>query len=202
MKSPITALARISKEFARKHPGKVEDVILFGSLRRGSRQPADIDLLILFPGKVDKDLEYEFRRKAEKIARNPSVLSIPSKEVLQNGFEAREGVLFEGYSLLSSKALASSYGFVPMGLFFTSSSSLSKKDLTRFYYALNGRGSSRGELHRLLGNKIADNALLFPLHTIELAKDFFSYWNLPFQFVPVLIPERLAKPGILGKIKL
>ena len=115
MNSKIIQLKRLSKGFFGKYHREIKDIILFGSLLRGKQNPSDIDIIIIFHEKVNKSIEYEFRKRLS--GENVSVISKTEKNYLEPSFDAREGLLFEGYSLINSKYIASDYGFSSLGLF-------------------------------------------------------------------------------------
>lgn len=198
MKSIISKLKKASKQIAKNYSEEIVDIILFGSLMRGKEKPRDIDILLLFKSKVNKEIEYEFRSKVSDVV---SVVSKTEKNYKIREFPAREGVLFEGYSLIKSKYIAEEYGFTSFGLFQYITKNLSNTKKTRFYYALNGRGESEGIIKRFNGIKLSDNIILFSLSSIEPAKDFFEYWELNYTYVPLLLPERLAKSKIIGRVR-
>lgn len=183
-------LSQSSKEFFKKHKDKIDDIILFGSLRRGKDKPSDIDILMVFKDKVDKDIEYEFRKSLKD--DNVSVLSKKKEDIFAESFDGREGILFEGFSLVKEKSVASDYGFKSFGMFLYKTSGMSNSLKTRFYYALNGR-KSKGVLDSLEGIKMSDNVFIVPLDKIEPAKEFLEQWKLQYRHMPAIIPIRIAK---------
>jgi len=196
MKSEITQLTKFSKVFYEKHKTEIKDIILFGSILKGKLNPNDIDILILFNKKIDKDLEYEFKQQTK--IKN---LEIISKTLLDPSFTAREGILFEGFSLINKKSISSEYGFESKGMFIYNTKKLNNTNKTKFYYALNGRRKFKGMADSLQAIKLSDNILLVSLDKISLAKEFFNHWSIEFKYVPSLIPERLSKPHLLSKIE-
>jgi predicted nucleotidyltransferase len=176
---------------------EVEDIILFGSVVRGKDRPNDIDILVIFKKKVDKNLEYKIRKELEKYWKNISIVSKTVKTVIEGSFAARESVLFEGRSLISKDNLAEKYGFDSLGMFKYNFSGWDKLQKTKFYYALNGR-NSEGIVNKYDLIKLSDNILLSPLDKIEKVKEFLDSWKLKYLYVPMLIPRRLNKKRILG----
>ena len=61
-----TILAKESKEFWKSQKDTVTDIILFGSAARGKPKPDDIDILLLFREKIDKDVEYAINAQDEQ----------------------------------------------------------------------------------------------------------------------------------------
>ncbi len=197
MNSKITQLKKITKSFYKRNIGKIEDIVVFGSFMRGKEKPSDIDILMIFKENIDKNLEYDYRKK---MPANISVISKTLKTCLDRHFDGREGYLFEGFSLVKSHYTASDYGFASFGAFIYETSQLDNTTKTRFYYALNGRGGSNGAIGTFEGIKISDNTIFVPLIKIEQARDFFDFWKLEYKFIPVLLPERLARKAILAKL--
>lgn len=198
MKSILTELKRKSKEFHRMHRDAIKDIILFGSAVRGKAHPNDIDVLIIFHKEIDKAIEYAFRKRMQD---RISVVSKTEKTVKEASFDARDGILFEGYSLVASRYIASDFGFSAFGLFIYATNNLSNTVKTRFYYALNGRGSLKGSAEGFNGIKLSDRMMAVPLENIEAAREFFDFWKLEYRYVPILIPERLARKSIIGKVR-
>jgi len=195
MKSELTKLSRVCKVFAKKHDS-VKDIILFGSIMRGKEKPSDIDIMIVFIDSVNKSIEYELKQQLEK---NVSLISKTEKSYILESFDAREGILFEGFSLINNKPICSDFGFIAFGNFLYDTSKLNNTTKTRFYYALNGRNGSQGVASTLKAIKISDNNILVPVSQIETAKEFFDYWGIEYKYIPTLIPERLARASILAK---
>ena len=198
MRSTLTQLNKLSKKFYRRYRSELKDIIVFGSVMRGKSDPKDLDVLMLFKKKINKDIEYEFRKIASDV-KNAAIISKTENNYTDTSFDAREGVLFEGYSLIKNKLVSSEYGFTPLGLFVYQTQTLSNVKKTRFYYALNGRAASKGIVDMLDGLRLSDNLIAFPLNKIEAAKEFFNFWELEYKYVPVLMPERLARKNIIGK---
>lgn len=201
MKSKITALSKLSKTFQRKYKEEIEDIILFGSSLRGKLEPEDIDILVLFSKKTDIEIEYEFKKQVSKIIRNVSLISKTENTLHDPLFAAREAILFEGYSLIKKEFISSLSGFDSLGIFIYSTKELKNVEKTRFYYALNGRRGASGVVDLLNAVKLSDNIIAVPLEKIEEAKEFFEQQNIEFRYMPSLIPSRLSKKHILGKVR-
>jgi len=194
-------LSKLGKEFYKKYKNQIDDIVLFGSSVRGKKKPNDVDILIIFTEKVDKEIEYEFKNKIVKIIENVSLISKTSKGIYDSFFDAREAILFEGYSLVSNELLSSKYGFNAYGMFIYSTKELNNSDKTRFYYAFNGRRGEKGFVDSSNAIKLSDNVLLVSLENIEEAKEFFDFNKIEFKYNPTLIPSRLAKKQIIGKVR-
>ncbi len=198
MKSLINQLSKKVKLFLQK--SQISDVILFGSAMRGKEEPNDIDILVVFTEKIDKDIEYELKECLSKINHTVSITSISEENLKKPTFPAREGYLFEGFSLVTKEPVVRQYGYASFGLFVTSTKDMKNKERTRYYYALNGRGGSKGFLDTVKGIRLSNDVFIVPIESIEPTKSFFEFWHMKNQYIPILIPERLGVKGILGKV--
>lgn len=197
----ITELSKLSKEAYNSNKGIILDIILFGSSTRGKTKPNDIDILMLFNEKIDRDIEYDFKKKIAKIYENVALISKTKENLNDPTFSAREAILFEGRSLLTKTSLASKWGFDPIGLFIYDTKPLKNTEKTRFYYAFNGRKGVQGIADSLRAIKLSDRILAVPLEEIEKAKEFFDFWKMSYTYIPTLLPTRLAKSHIIGKVR-
>ncbi len=176
------------------------DIIIFGSFVRGKQQPNDIDILILFKSKVDKNVEYSIRKELDKYYNNINVLSKTEKTLLDAGFDARESILFEGESILTGKNIAENYGFSRFAGFKYSFKGWTNLQKTKFYYALNGREKNRGITKELDAIKLSDSFIIVPIHNMELFKNFLDHWKITYLYIPLIIPLRLGRKSILESI--
>jgi predicted nucleotidyltransferase len=200
MKFQNIKLIKIAKDLKKKYPLEVSDIIIFGSLMRGKEKPTDIDVVVVFFNNVNKDIEYLFKKQAEKLISNISLISKTNDSIQDDSFDARDGIFFEGFSLIRECFLSSEKGYTSFGMFTYQTKKLKNTDRTKFSYALHGRNGSNGVLSSLLGFRLSDNVLLFPLENISRAEDFFSYWKIDYKFIPVLIPTRMAKESIIKNV--
>ncbi len=175
----------------------VLDIILFGSAVRGNEKPNDTDIVVIFEDKIDKEMEYKIRKELEKHFDNVSIISKTSKTVLGESFDARESLLFEGFSLLSLNNISTSRGFTSFGGFKYDFSNWDNNKKTKFYYALNGRNGSIGIFKSLECIKMSDSLVLIPLKNIDKFKDFLESWEIKYKYIPMLIPVRLGRKSIL-----
>lgn len=189
-------LKRRLKRILVKYP-KMADIILFGSSARGKENPRDWDILVLFEKEIDKTAEYSVRKELEEDYTNISIISKTEKSILEESFDAREGILFEGKSLVSGKRFAQRYGFLSFGAFKYNFEGWSKLKKTKFYYALNGRGKENGIARQLDCVKLSDSLILAPLEKIEKFKEFLDGWKINYHYIPLLLPTRLGRKKIL-----
>lgn len=194
-----TSLCHKLKEILKKEP-EILDIILFGSAVRGKEKPNDLDILIIFKNKINKETEYNIRKIIEKNYKNISIISKTEKTVLDVSFDAREGFIFEGKSLITGKNITEKYGFSSFGMFKYNFGSWDKLQKTKFYYALNGRSSQKGIAETLNCIKLSDSLMLVPLSNIEKFREFLESWKIRYIYIPTLIPERLSRKKILESI--
>lgn len=191
-----TKLRNELKELITSHP-EVDDILVFGSYVKGKTTPEDIDIIIIFNKKVNKQVEYNIRKTFEKSYRNIAIIS-KTREALQDpSFDARESYLFEAKSLFTRQTLGEKYGFSSFGMYKYDFKNWNKLEKTKFYYALNGRGKSQGIINKLMGIKLSDRIVLIPLGNIEEFRAFLEGWNIEYKYVPILMPQRLSKKILL-----
>ena len=177
---------------------EIKDILVFGSLIKGKDKPKDIDILVIFKKRVIKDQEYQSKKILTRHYNNISIISKTKKTITEASFDARESILFEAFSLLTKKNLAEEYGFISFGLFKYNFSNWDKLQKTKFYYALNGRGSEEGIFQQLNSIKLSDQTILIPLNKIDNFKEFLDSWKLDYKYIPIMIPKRLGKSKILS----
>lgn len=180
-----------------KKNAEITDIIIFGSYTKGKNNPNDIDILVLFKDKINKETEYKVRKILEKYIKNISIISKTEKTLLDEGFDAREGILFEGKSLLTTKNIAENYGFKSFGGFKYDFKSQNNLQRTKFYYALNGRGTNQGASKTLECIKLSDSLIIVPVYNIDKFREFMDSWKIKYKYIPLLIPMRLGRKNIL-----
>ena len=177
---------------------EIKDILVFGSLIKGKEKPNDVDILVIFKKRVIKDQEYQIKKILTRHYNNISIISKTKKTITEASFDARESILFEAFSLLTKKNIAEEYGFLSFGLFKYNFSNWDKLQKTKFYYALNGRGSEEGIFQQLNSIKLSDQTILIPLNKIDNFKEFLDSWKLDYKYIPIMIPKRLGKSKILS----
>ena len=191
-----TKLRNRLKEILKKNK-EVEDILLFGSAARGKEEPADLDILVLFKDKINKNVEHSIRKEIEKEHEKISIISKNKDTALDSSFDARESILFEGISLITGENIAKTYGFDSLGMFKYGFKGWTKVKRIKFYHALNGRDKSGGILQSLNCVKASDGIILAPLDKIEPMRSFLDSWKIEYKYIPTLIPERFNKKQIL-----
>jgi len=176
---------------------EVDDVLIYGSVIRGKKNPNDFDVLVIFYKKVVKTIEYKIRKIFEKDYQNVSILSKTKQTILDPSFDVRESILFEGKSVLSEQTLGEKYGFTSYGSFKYDLKGWNNVKRTRFYYAFNGRNKEKGMSDKLGCIKFSDRVILVPLQNIEPFRDFLDSWELDYLYVPLLLPARFKKKHLV-----
>jgi len=180
------------KRFYQKNRETVIDIVLFGSAVKGKTKPNDLDILLIFKSKVILDLSYTLRKSLEKLGFKAEITSRTYQGLFTPDFKAREAFLIEGYSLVQNKFISRGLGFNNFILFEYNLKSLNKSQRMMFYYALHGRKKTdSGILQKLDSKKFSENLILTPVAREELMKDFLNSWELDFQEIPALIPQRI-----------
>lgn len=195
MNSTITLLTKTYKQF--KNKTMLEDIIIFGSIMRGKREPKDIDVLVLFKENIDKGIEKEIRDANQNNKVN--IISKTNKELQEPSFAARDGVFFEGFSTFNEEYLTKNKGFVAKGLFKYNASHLSPSKRVQISYALHGRNHT-GILEDTNSSKISKDTILTPLNQIEHMKEFFDFWNIEYTYIPILLPSRMSDKAIINTL--
>ena len=180
-----------------KNNNDIEDILIFGSSVRGKEKVDDLDILVLFKTKIDKNIEYAIRKELEKHYNKIAIISKTIKTSVDQSFDARESILFEGFSLISGDNLAKKYGFSSLGMFKYNFNGWNKLRKTKFYHAFNGRKGKCGIADLLNCIKLSNNLLLSPLDKIEHVKEFLESWKMNYVYIPIIIPQRLNKKNIL-----
>ena len=187
IKNLISKSIRLYEE----HKLDILDIILFGSLVKGKDNPNDIDILIIYKNKKDLEISYKLKKLLEKNSNIPiDIVSKTYFDLFDPGFQAKEAILSEGYSLLSKSTISEGLGYKNFVLFIYELRGKNKSERMRFYYSLYGRNSV-GMLKLLKAEKIADAVIICPTNNKEKMKEYLESWHLDFKEIPILIPKRL-----------
>lgn len=180
-----------SQEFFHKHKDILIDIILFGSIVQGKKNPKDIDIITVFHRKKDLQRSYELRKVLEKASgAKVDMVSKTYEELFEVSFTAREALLSEGYSLINKVFLSEGLGYKNMVLFTYKLEGKTKSDRMRFYHSLHGR-TTKGMLYTLKAIKYADTVLLCPVQHRDEMRSYLESWKIEFTEVPVLLPARV-----------
>jgi len=187
MQSEITKLTERAKTLI-KNNSEIEDIILFGSYMKGKDKPNDIDLLIIFKNKINKNVESQLKINS---TLNLDINSITLDELNGENFIAKEGLYLEGLSLKNDFLLSKNLGFHSFCFFKYDLSHIIGSERVKFYYALNGRNKQKGILQTIGAKKFSEELIICEYNKLEQLKDFFKTWNLEYELIPSLIPTRL-----------
>src|SRR3989344_4160672 len=124
--------------------GTLLDIILFGSSVKGKDEPEDIDLILVYAFKEDKDHNYEIKKQFENTRFKAHIVSISYSDIWKPSFLARESIILEGYSFRNKQFLFSSIGLSSFVLFRYKLGKMNNSERMRFYYSLYGRGKTSG----------------------------------------------------------
>lgn len=175
-----------SKKFAKQH--NILDIILFGSVVKGKQEAGDIDLLIIFKDETLKnrtEIGQRFKRVVKKI-KNPDVKTINLKELFDEDFLARQGVLIEGFSLLKNKAFSKSFGFEGYALFSYSLKNLNHNEKTKFTYVLIGR-NKEGILKQTNTKHLGRGSVMVPIQNSLMFEEFLEKWKISYTKKNILV---------------
>ncbi len=184
---------RIISQFLSKHSLDILDIFLFGSTVRGKTEPNDIDFLLVFKNKEDSDLEYDLRKKLQKIFPQVTITTKTYASLFSEVFLAKQGILSEGFSLLHKKMLSECFGYTSFILFHYSLQNFTQSQRMQFQYSLYGRKKEGGMIKELSLIKFADGILLSPILNADATKKYLKYWNIQFEEFPSLFPLQLKK---------
>ena len=174
---------------------QLDDIIVFGSMMKGKEKAADIDILVLFKEKINKQVEGELRKRLEEGA---DVNSLTKAEFESEGFIAKEGIFLEGYSLVHDRSISGSMGFASVAFIKYDLKNIIGSKRIRFYYALHGRGG-KGFLKEIGGHRFSENVIVCDYAVVEKTKPFFETWDMEYSVIPALIPARLRHILLGGK---
>jgi len=178
------------RNFLKIHEKEIFDIIIFGSSIRGKGKPQDIDILILLKDKENIELNYELRKKLEKIDLKTEIIGKTYKDIFSSKFLPREDILSDGYSLLSNKSFSRSFGYESFIMFKYSLKGFNASKRMMFYYALEGRREKKGMIKELDGIKFTNAVVLIPIKNSELFEDFLNSWNIKIKRTRILIPSK------------
>lgn len=188
-----------SLESALKTHEQLLDIILFGSAVRGKEEPRDLDILLVFKDKVDREIVYDLRKEFERRMAlektQPKVgVDVDAKsyhEIFESRYLPRERILAEGYSIKNGDFIHSLYGYIAFSMFRYSLKGKKASERVRFYYALLGRGKKeKGIIDSVNGIKFSNSVVLVPVDNEEKFSDFLKNWRIEYKLTLMMIPAR------------
>lgn len=148
----------LQKKQGLNYSENIFDIVQFGSSIMRGNKPNDIDIAVIFKSIPLKQQLEESQQIKKQLAASFSLpihmSSYDLYSLFNEGNFAREGILFYGKSLISSKYFASRFGLTPRIQLEYSLSHLEKKDKVRFNYLLNGKKGEYGLLREYNGRLI------------------------------------------------
>lgn len=146
------------------------DIILYGSVAKGSLEPNDLDLVIIFQegsleNRLDKlqIIKNELKNKLSKELKKIDLKQILLRELFNESFFARTGILLEGISLKNDVPFSENLGFKGMSLYWYNLENLTHNEKVKFNYILAGR-NNKGILALFNIQRLANGALLVPIN--------------------------------------
>ncbi len=154
----------------------IADVISFGSAVKGKLAPNDIDVCIVFRGKVDRTFANEIGEKFSNF--HISMLTIDNFFTRYHSLVRT--LLYEGKSLFTGKSVASVYGLDAFALYSYSLTGLSAKAKVQFVQVLNGRNDRQGMIAKWNGKVLARGCFIIPVVFDAEALELFNKRSIKF----------------------
>ncbi len=172
---------------------QVFDIILYGSASKGSIDPKDLDILLIFEKGSLKDrlvVVQDFKKIFSGVDVILDVKTILLVELFDKNFLARQGVLVDGWSLLNDLSFAQRFGFKGHVIFSYSLKGLSHNDKTKFNYVLSGRGKGvSGLLNKVEGSSLGKGAVIVLAKNSVIFEEFLNRWNVKYKKKEVLVND-------------
>ena len=155
----------------------IEDIILFGSLVKGSSKPRDIDIALLLKNNLElKEIKNEIK----------AIESKADIEVIDNIYSVLWVVLIrEGFSIKKNRFLFDIYKLQPVALYKYSLKKLNPVQKVQFSRGL------KNILKDTKANILSRSIVLLPLNKKMEFEEFLETWNLiyetkSFELFPIL----------------
>ncbi len=183
----LKSLESISKKFSEKE--KLFDIILYGSAVKGKDEPRDIDIVLIFFDKEIRerlDLAQNFKKYLPKTLRF-DIQTLNVNDFFDVSYFARQGILTEGYSLVSRRKFSEKLGFKAYSLFSYTLSNLNHNQKTQFVYSLSGRGKEEGMVKKVEALVVGKGAFMVPIENTSMFEEFLEKWNLKYSKKNILV---------------
>lgn len=158
-----------------KKQKEIFDIIIYGSITKGKRNPSDLDVIVIFlEGTLRERLEkiQTIKEKIEKAITSSKIKSIKAdiKQILltdlfSSDFFARTGILLEGISVFREKPFSEVMGFKGFALFWYNLKELKHAKKVQFNYILAGRNKMKGIIAQLNGERLANGVIKIPINS-------------------------------------
>ncbi len=183
----LKSLESLSKKLFDKE--KLFDVILYGSAVKGKDEPRDIDIVIIFFNEEFRerlDIAQTFKMDLPKDLKF-DIQTLNVSDLFDASFFARQGILIEGYSLVSGRKFSDKLGFKGYSLFSYTLGNLNHNQKTMFTYSLIGRGKTEGMIKKVNGKSMGRGAFLVPIESSLMFEEFLEKWKLEYSKKNMLV---------------
>jgi len=167
-------LKKLKKCLKSEKKENIFDIVIFGSLVKGSLEPRDIDVMVIFldgslKERLDAVQEIKSRLKG-KIDEAIDIKQCLLKDLFSLEFMARTGILLEGVSIFHNKKFCQTLGFESCTIFWYNLKGLSHTQKVKFNYILAGR-NQKGIIEFLNGTRLMNGVVKIPIeHSLEFEK--------------------------------
>src|SRR3989344_1927544 len=144
-----------------KNDNSIFDIVVYGSAVKGKAAANDVDLAVIFlEGTLRERLDkvQSIKKKLKSFDR-VDIKQLLLKDLFSTEFLARTGILLEGISLFKNKKFSELIGFESYTLFWYDLKGLSHTEKVKFNYLLAGRGTMKGMIEELKGERLANGAV-------------------------------------------
>jgi predicted nucleotidyltransferase len=164
-------LEKLKKCLKSERSEDIFDIVVFGSLVKGSLEPRDIDIMVIFlegslKERLDTIQEIKSRLKG-KISAAIDIKQCQLKDLFSAEFMARTGIFIEGVSVFHNKKFCQTLGFDSYTIFWYDLKELIHTQKVKFNYILAGR-NQKGIIELLNGTRLASGVVKIPIeHSLE-----------------------------------
>ncbi len=180
-------LNKKTKEMYDKNP-EILDIIAFGSAVKGKHRPKDIDILILFSRKENRELANQILKAFKDSGYNADIVTAVFRDLFNTDLLPRENILLEGISMINKSKVSDALGYKSFILFKYNLKKFSKSKRVQFFYALSGRKND-GILKKF-GHRLGKDTLLISVEKSDEFKEFLDSWKVGYQEYELLMPAR------------
>ncbi len=172
---------------ARTRDKTIFDIVVYGSLVKGKRRPADIDIAVIFrTGRLRERLaKVQDIKKVIKEERI-DVKGILLEELFQETFFARSGIFLEGISIFDGRPFAQRIDFAGSSLFSYTMRDKTHSEKVKFNYVLSGRKGA-GIVELLEGKHLAPGTIQVPMRQADEFEEVLRKHNITFNRKNILV---------------
>ncbi len=174
------------KKLKLNYSKNVFDIVQFGSSVIESREPRDLDIVVIFqkiPLKEQLEESQKIKRQLQKISEiSIHITSFDLYSLFDKSNFAKENILFYGKSVISGNYFVKKFGLNPRVQISYSLENLKKKDKIRFNYILSGKKGKYGLLRKYGGELLKPGLIeIFPEYKdifVESIKKITSHFKI------------------------